>query len=169
MGATTAVFDGQTGELLVGGLVGPRWHSVSLNGLLVGADGGAITQYDLKTLEPIAALPGARGEVNSLQWSEDEQVLLATSNDQTVSVYDVATWTRIGDPIPADAPLTFPGHLRPDGAVVAVTVRNGVELWDIDPDYLAEAACQVAGRNLTETEWETYLGSLGEYRETCDF
>jgi hypothetical protein len=42
-------------------------------------------------------------------------VLLATSNDQTVSIYDVATWTRIGDPIPTDAPFIFPGHLRPDG------------------------------------------------------
>lgn len=168
-GPTTAVFDGKTGEPIVGGLVGPRWTSVSLNGLLVGAEGGAITQYDLMTLEPIAVLPGARGEVNSMQWSEDEQVLLATSNDQTVSVYDVATWTRIGDPIHADAPLGFPGHLRPDGGAVIVTVRNGVEVWDIDPEHLAAEACQMAGRNLTETEWDTYLGSLGEYRETCSF
>jgi DNA-binding SARP family transcriptional activator/WD40 repeat protein len=166
---TTSVFDGQSGELIVGGLVGPRWHSVSLDGLLVGAEGGAITQYDLKTLEPIAVLPGARGEVNSLQWSDDERVLLATSNDQSVSVYDVATWTRIGDPIPTDAPLTFPGHLRPDGEAVAVTVSDGVEMWDIDAEHLAEAACRMAGRNLTETEWDTYLGSLGEYRKTCDF
>jgi WD40 repeat protein len=70
---------------------------------LVGAEGGAITQYDLLTLEPIAVLPGARGEVNSMQWSADERVLLATSNDQTISVYDVPTRTRIGDPLPADA------------------------------------------------------------------
>jgi hypothetical protein len=164
----TDVFDGETGELIIGGLVGPRWHSVSINGLLVGAEGGAITQYDLRTLEPIAVLPGARGEVNSLQWSDDERVLLAASNDQTVSVYDVATWTRIGDPIPSEAPFTFPGYLRPDGAAVTVTVRGGVEVWDIDPEHLLEAACRMAGRNLTETEWESYLGSLGEYRTTCD-
>jgi DNA-binding SARP family transcriptional activator/WD40 repeat protein len=168
-GDTTAVFDGETGDLIVGGLVGPWKTSVSLDGLLVGAESGSITQYDLTTLEPIAELPGARGEVNSLQWSEDERVLLATSNDQTVSVFDVASWTRIGDPIPTDAPFIFPGHLRPDGGAVTVTVREGVAVWDIGPDRLAEAACRMAGRNLTENEWETYLGSLGEYRETCDF
>jgi WD40 repeat protein len=166
---TTAVFDGETGDLIVGGLVGPRWNSVSLNGLLVAAEGGEITQYDLATLNPIAVLPGARGEVNSMQWSEDERVLLATANDQTVSVYDVATWTRIGDPIPADAPLIFLGHLRADGAAVMVTVSDGIEVWDIDPEHLASSACRMAGRNLSETEWETYLGSLGEYSNTCDF
>jgi hypothetical protein len=46
---------------------------------------------------------------------------------------------------------------------------DGVEVWDIAPEHLAEAACRMAGRNLTETEWETYLGSLGEYRKTCGF
>jgi len=167
-GNATAVFDGTTGETLVGGLVGPRWTSVSPNGLLVGAAGGAITHYDLETLEPLAVLPGARGEVNSLQWSDDERILLAASNDQTVSIYDVASWTRIGDPIPADAPLGFKGHLHRDGKLVAVTVRDGVALWDIEPEHLVKAACQMAGRNLTKTEWETYLGTLGEYRETCE-
>jgi DNA-binding SARP family transcriptional activator/WD40 repeat protein len=167
-GPTTAVFDGETGEMIVGDLVGPSTNSVSLDGQLVGAEGGAITQYDLMTLRPIAELPGARGEVNSLQFSEDGRVLLATSNDQTVSIYDAAAWTRIGDPIPSNAPLIFPGHLRPDGGAVTVTVAEGVAVWDIDPDHLAEAACRVAGRDLTETEWETYLGSLGDYRQTCD-
>jgi WD40 repeat protein len=167
-GPTTAVFDGQTGALIVGDLIGPSTNSVSLDGRLVAAEGGSITQYDLMTLKPMAELPGARGEVNSLQWSEDERVLLATSNDQTVSIYDVATWTRIGDPIPSNSPFIFPGHLRPDGATVLVTVAEGVAVWDIDPEHLAEAACRVAGRDLTETEWETYLGSLGEYRKTCD-
>jgi class 3 adenylate cyclase len=31
----------------------------------------------------------------------------------------------------------------------------------------ADAACRLAGRNLTRTEWETRLADLGEYRATC--
>ena len=46
-------------------------------------------------------------------------------------------------------------------------MRNGVAIWDIDPRHLARAACTVAGRNLTATEWKTYVGELGTFRKTC--
>jgi hypothetical protein len=39
--------------------------------------------------------------------------------------------------------------------------------WDIDPAHLPEVACRLAGRSLTETEWNTDLGDLGNYRATC--
>ena len=166
-GSVTNVYDGETGDLAGGPLIGPHTTSVSPNGVLVAAQAGDITEYDLETLEPIAKFPGARGDVNSLQFSRDGDVLLATSNDQTVSIYDVASHTRLGDPIPINTPLIIPGWLRPDGLAVAMTVREGVAILDLEPARLAEAACRLAGRNLTETEWATYLGEFGEPRRTC--
>jgi WD40 repeat protein len=165
-GSVTTVHDGRTGAPLAGPLIGPHLTSVSLDGVLVGATAGSVAIYDLDTLEPLATLPGARGEVNTLQFSRDSSVLLATSNDQTVSIYDLATGTRIGDPIPSAAPFIYPGFLHPDGKTVAITVREGVAIWHIAPDHLA-AACELAGRNLTETEWATFLGDLDERRATC--
>jgi hypothetical protein len=50
---------------------------------------------------------------------------------------------------------------------VAVSVPTGVAVWDLDPDHLATAACRMAGRNLTATEWSTYLGDIGPRRPTC--
>jgi hypothetical protein len=50
---------------------------------------------------------------------------------------------------------------------VAIGDGDGIAVWDLDPEYLAPAACRFAGRNLTATEWETYLAALGEYRPTC--
>ena len=141
--------------------------SVSLDGVLVGTSAGEITEYDLDTLRPIASFPVARGLVNTLQFSADSTTLLATSLDQTVSIYDVATRTRIGDPITAAAPFVYPGYLRPDGKGAAVTVRDGGAIWDIDPEHLADAACELADRNLTDIEWRTYIGDLGAYRKTC--
>ncbi|MFC5379309.1 BTAD domain-containing putative transcriptional regulator [Aquipuribacter nitratireducens] len=166
-GATTTVHDGPSGRVVAGPSVGPSLTSVSPRGLLAGATGGDVGLYDLRTLERLADLPGARGEVNSLQFSRDGAILLATSNDQTVSVYDVATGRRLGDPIPTDAPLSYPGYLRPDGRAIAVTDERGVVVWDLDPARHRAAACQVAGRNLTRAEWAAHLGAVGPYRATC--
>jgi DNA-binding SARP family transcriptional activator/WD40 repeat protein len=165
--AVIAVFDGKTGEKLAETRDGTLVSAVSLDGTVVGALDGKITEYDPETLEPVGTYPGARGFVNTLQFSEDGTVLLAGANDQTVSVFDVATRSRIGDIIPTFSPFISPGHLRPDGREIAVNQRDGVVLWDIDPGRLADAACRLAGRNLTESEWSTYLADFGPYRETC--
>ena len=58
-------------------------------------------------------------------------------------------------------------RLRPDGAEVAASVSDGVVLWDLDPGRQFEAVCRIAGRDLTEGEWETYLADLGAPRSTC--
>ena len=44
---------------------------------------------------------------------------------------------------------------------------NGIAIWDLNPEHLAAAACRLAGRNLTPTEWDTHLAELGDYRPTC--
>ncbi|MEI5584321.1 MULTISPECIES: nSTAND1 domain-containing NTPase [unclassified Agromyces] len=165
-GYETVVLD-PDGDVLAGPLDGPSLTSVSPDGTLVGTSAGAITRYDLETLEPLGELPGASGEVNTLQFSDDGRLLLATSNDQSASLYDVATGTRLGDPITTSAPLIYPGFLRPDGAALAITDATGIVVWDLDPDRLAAAACRLAGRNLTASEWGTYLAGVGEHRETC--
>lgn len=165
-GGVLTLHDATTGERLAGPVAGVDRVAVS-DRAVAGARGGAVTIYDPQTLEAVHDLPGARGEVNRLAFDADGRTLLATSNDQTVSVYDTASWTRLGDPIPADAPLIFPAYLHPSGNSILVTVARGIALWRLDAETLRTAACQVAGRDLTRTEWAAYLAELGPYRPTC--
>jgi len=44
---------------------------------------------------------------------------------------------------------------------------DGVAVWDLNPSDWEQAACRVAGRNLTSTEWDTYLSQLEPYHKTC--
>ncbi len=162
----TTVYDGRTGRRLAGPLRGMVVASaVSPDGVLVGGDvSGAITQYDLDTLEPSGTFPGIRGIVRGLGFTADGTILGAGSLDQTVSIYDVATRIRLGDPIANET--GFGASLRSDGKALATSDAHGVAVWDLDPDHLAAAACQVAGRNLTPSEWNTHVGE-GEYRASC--
>jgi WD40 repeat protein len=164
---TTTVYDGRTGEQLAGPLHGPIVTSVSPDGVLVGGADGTITQYDVETLEPIGTFPGTQNLVTHLSFSADGKILVAGSLNQTLSIYDVATRTRLGDPVAEDLSYFVGAAVRPDGRAVATNSPDGVAVWDIDPEHLADAACQVAGRNLTRSEWDTYLGHAGDYRATC--
>ena len=164
----TTVHDGTTGEQVGPRRFGPAEVAVSDDLLVVSDRRGDMTIVDLATLQPVGRLAG-RAMARSLTFSVDGTLLLVASQDDTVSLYDVATRTRIGDPIPARSPNPdlIPGFLRPDGGAIAVTDRNGVAVWDIAPDHLAEAACRLAGRNLTTAEWHSYLGDHWQYRATC--
>jgi WD40 repeat protein len=165
-GGVLTLHDAATGERLAGPVEGVDRVAVS-DRAVAGARGGAVTVYDPDTLQAVHDLPGARGEVNLLAFDADGSTLLATSNDQTVSVYDTSSWIRLGDPIPADAPLIYPAYLHPDGDSLLVTVAKGVAWWHLDAETLRAAACQVAGRDLTRTEWTAYMAGLGPYRSTC--
>ncbi len=167
----TDIYDGRTGEKLNGPLRGRFTNVIAPDGTLVGGDvSGEVTQYDLATLEPIGRFPQARGRVEALEFTADGSLLLIGSANQTVTLNDVANRSQLGDPIDTGRPLVGGNAgpvLRPDGQAVTVNGRDGLAIWNLDPDHLAHAACDLAGRNLTKAEWDTHLGNLGAYRATC--
>ena len=166
--ATTGLFDGKTADVIVDGLEGPWTTAITPDGTqLIAAQEGRITRHRLDTLEQIGTIPGARGEVNSLQMDAAGTTLFATSNDETVSLYDLATGLRLGDPIPASAPQIGQGALSPNGTEFVVNVKDGIEVWDAVPEHQFEAACRIAGRELTKEEWATYLAWLPDRGSTC--
>lgn len=163
---TTQVFDGRTGERIGEPLSG-WWASEVGSTTLALQLGVAVQLRDLATREPLGELPSTIGEVQALQYSDDGRVLVASSRNGTVSVYDVESRIRLADPIPVDGPNFAPASLRPDGLVLATTGTAGILLWDLDAEHLFDAACRFAGRELTEAEWASYLSELGSRRDTC--
>jgi len=134
---------------------------------VVGSDyAGLVQEYDAETAASVATLPGSRGALQDLTVSDEGRRLLSAGQDGNVQVFDTRSWTRLGA-IPSFAPEEVTqGYLRPDGLAVAVNDRLGVTEWTLRPEDLAAAACTLAGRNLSHTEWATYFGDEG-YRRTC--
>ncbi len=58
------------------------------------------------------------------------------------------------------------GWMRPDGKRVLLNTSDGLVELDLTPDHLVQAACQLAGRDLSENEWSTFLGDE-PYRSLC--
>ena len=80
-----------------------------------------------------------------------------------IQLYDLASGQVIG---PAITDMVVNGALQfsPDGKTLAS--GRPVTLWAIDPAAWIAQACQIANRNLTLDEWQTYLGDQ-PYHQTC--
>jgi hypothetical protein len=84
-----------------------------------------------------------------------------------VRLFDPATGQQIGDPFPGIVDNTGAWSLNPSGTLLELETRQGVDQWDLVPAHWAAAACQLAGRNLSLQEWNTYLADTGPYARTC--
>ena len=166
---STVLVDGRTGTIRPGRLVGPELSIITSRRELVASDDSRLTRYAIPGFGTTGSLPGAQGGLKDLQVSADGRTLIAGASDETVAVYDLPDGIRLGDPIRTSSPLITPAYLRPDGRALIVNERDGVAVWDLNPDHEREAACRLAGRDLTREEWTTYLGSIDTYRSTCGF
>jgi hypothetical protein len=117
----------------------------------------------------MGGVPGAAGGLDFPSLSRDGRTLLVMAADRSALLYDAPTGERIGEPFRTDGRTLAPGVVRPDGREMALSMPDGVMLWDIDPEHLFEYVCRVAGRDLTDNEWRTYLPEFGARQDTCGF
>jgi WD40 repeat protein len=182
---STPLGDGSTAMLYenIGDGVSGRWRVVDLDERKVLADG----KLDLVAYTAAAspdgsafALAGDAGDVVTvdvsggevrrstslgaavrwLDWSEDGELLVSGAEDGGVSLWDAATLDLLGtvhpphqgDPVPAGSAFIGDSH------DVAIASYDGtVYRWETDLDRAVDFACQMAGRDLTEREWEQFL------------
>ncbi len=158
--------DVRTGKVLA--TSPPGYQTVAANGgrVIAATVDGRLAELDTQTLQPIGApFPGTNGPVDSLAIDNDGHRLLLGA-DRNLRLYDIPTRTVLGDPL--DTNTDFASiKLRGDGKLAAVAANDGLIVWDLDPAHWDNAACQLAGRNLTHEEWKRYLGTIAPYSTTC--
>ena len=88
--------------------------------------------------------------------------VVTTGLDNTLRFWDVDTREQLS---PAIAVLDVGGAIAPEAAEVAATTAAGVQRFTLERSALRQAACRIAGRELTRAEWARYLG--GEPWDLC--
>ncbi len=162
------VYDGDTGELLAQLGDGARaGYLTPADQLFVTSFGGELTLHDLDTLEVVRTFGGSLGFIQSVVGTIDGDIVAARGGDRSLTLFDVESGVRLGTPltIPDEAFDLF--ALAPDGSRLAVSSLDGTLVWELDPERWLDAACRVAGRNLTREEWATNIGDLAPYAATC--
>ncbi|MEV4458959.1 TIR domain-containing protein [Microbispora sp. NPDC049633] len=158
----------------------------SPDGRIVAAAGadGAITLWDALTHRQMGRpLSGHSGQVLRVAFSPDGGTLASTGTDGTVRFWDLATLRQVGPPMTGHGDTPLAVAFSPDGELLATVGGNGVAsparqepvgwygtipegvpdgvvfLWGSVPTAdPVTRLCAMAGRDLTQAEWDLYLG-----------
>jgi DNA-binding SARP family transcriptional activator/WD40 repeat protein len=133
-------------------------------------DDGSLTVLDTRTWtalhDPVEVHDGYGRQVD---WLPDGETVVTSGSDGTVSLYDVTRdLVRVrGIPGSADGRPGQTHLFPPEGNEIVVSTEDGPgRRYPMDVDAWIDRACAVAGRDLTEAEWNRFLPNQ-EYRRTC--
>lgn len=164
----TAVVSGGDHAVRSDELLAVRAHVVMPNDELIGVGEDGIGRYRSDSLRGVV-VSGAETGPYAPSFDADGGTVVVTLADGASIVYDTQSGEAIGEPFRTSGRAVVPAAIRPDGLELAVSARDGVVVWDLDPDRQFDAVCRLAGRDLSEAEWRRYLPQLGEPRSTCGF
>lgn len=138
--------------------------------LAVVGDGGTLTVLDAESWTPLHdPVEVHAGYARQVEWLADGETVVTSGSDGSVTLYDVARDLVRVDQVPGSSDGR-PGrtHLFPSltDELVAITESGPGRRYPMDVPSWIERACAVAGRDLTEAEWDRYLPTR-EYDPAC--
>jgi WD40 repeat protein/DNA-binding SARP family transcriptional activator len=146
---------------------GVYWADLSNDGttLVTAGESDSLRLWDVSTGKPVG--PAFNGSASSVDLSPDGRTVVAAEKGQAI-MWDVATGSILGQSFPGPgAEDTLAAMFTPDGRRLFIVSETGEAwVWDVDPASWKARACQIAGRSMTQAEWNLYLPDR-PYQATC--
>lgn len=129
-----------------------------------GSDDRTAVVYRFGSGEKVAEV-NQSAAVRAVALSGDGRYLATGTEDRKVCIFDAES----ARPVAVIALQGLPESiavLREPAAVVVATDRGEVHRYSLNPQDVVTDACSRLGRNLSQSEWASYLGSI-PFRKTC--
>ena len=150
------------------------WVSFSPDGryLATGAGSGTVRLWSTSSWTELGhGVQAVPGSVNTVEFDPTNTLLIATGHDGTTRMWTVPGLQAVGAHFPrrsdAAASLDAASLFVGDDLIVRVYAGGQATLWPATLVGWERHACQIAGRNLTQAEWNLFVGSDRPYRKTC--
>ena len=135
---------------------------------------GTVALLDMSKLQGGAKphiLRGHDGPVWDLSFSSDKHWLATNGDDGTVRLWNLDNPDNISSIAMQGfqgTSLSLPWFSADSRFLMTVGSDGAWQLWHMKQDDLMQIACQTAGRNMTEEEWNTHMPEGTDRRVTCD-
>jgi WD40 repeat protein len=152
-------------------------HTDLITSLAFSPDGGTLASgskdrsiilWDLATQTALGApLTKHDNTVASLTFSQDGTMLASGDQDGELILWDRQSYQPIGETFPVSSDALDALAFSPSGNSLAFSSANGnIVLLDLSPTSWITRACALAGRNMSQAEWEQFIPG-SDYRLTC--
>jgi WD40 repeat protein len=103
----------------------------------------------------------------SVSFSPDGSLLASSGSDSKIFLYDMRTGEMLGEAFGPDRNSWLYAEFRADrNEIVGYFDDGSMARWDVDPASQVRTACQIAGRQLTQAEWDKLLPRR-PYEDIC--
>ncbi len=144
-------------------------HCDKLNLLALGTLTGDVILYNLKTLTQIQRLGGHTARINDLKFSYEKNMLASAGNDGISLIWNTSDFNLqpyvLADNDSWVNKLSFINN----GNQLLIGYADGkIRKWQTESDSIAIKIKAMIKDNLTQEEWNRYVGKDIEYQKTID-
>ena len=129
---------------------------------------GAVVIWDMKTKQKIITLTGHDARINDIQFSNDDKMMATASYDGKVQLWETADFNAQPIVLSDHTSWVWSIAFNPDGdKLISGCVDNLIRMYPTQSNAMADQMCSKITRNISNKEWNRFVGEDIEYRKTC--
>jgi WD40 repeat protein len=143
------------------------------NLLAIGDVNGTIELWDIKMRKKISEVKAHNGQINDIRFNTRLKQMATAGNDKKLKLFNIKDPSDL-----SELPITFADNeglvlvmeFSPDGQVIVSGEFDGSQSLKSRPthvDYMAKNICENVTRNMTQQEWNNYVGKDIPIEKTC--
>lgn len=135
--------------------------------IVTGSDDRVVVVWDIATHQSRLTLTGHGSRITALAVSADANWLATGEDAWRIMLWDLHTGRRVGASFNEQDDDVIALWLSSDGnQLISASIDSVAISRDLRQDFLAERACRIAGRSLSQAEWDLFVGT-GQYQHVC--
>ena len=141
--------------------------------LALGDENGNVELWDVDNHKKISEVKAHLGKINDIQFNTVLQQMATSGNDKEIKIFNIKNPSDLTEPpvsLTDNDGFVLVMRFSPDGQMII----SGESVGDNNligrpshADYLVGDICKLVSRNMTQEEWNAYVGKDIPLEKTC--